>query len=94
MTREVTITRSISVTKAHVDFVKDKVQQGVYASESEVYRAALRALQEQEAASEKEFEVRVLKAIAELIANPENTFTVDEVKATIKQRAAARRDKP
>jgi putative addiction module CopG family antidote len=69
------------------DALRERVQSGQYASESEVIRDGLRALFAQEAAVEGWLRDEVAAAYDAAKAHPASTATADE----IRQRLAARR---
>lgn len=82
-------TRQLSITLPNqmADALRERVQSGQYASESEVIRDGLRALFAQEAAVEGWLRDEVAAAYDTAKADPASTMTADE----IRQRLAARR---
>jgi antitoxin ParD1/3/4 len=82
-------TRQLSITLPNqmADALRERVQSGQYASESEVIRHALRALFAQEAAVEGWLRDEVAAAYDAAKADPASTAIPDEVR----QRLAARR---
>jgi antitoxin ParD1/3/4 len=82
-------TRQLSITLPNqmADALRERVQSGQYASESEVIRDGLRALFAREAAVEAWLRDEVAGAYDAAKADPANTATADE----IRQRMAARR---
>lgn len=79
-------TQALSVTLPHemARMLKDKVASGEYASESEVVREGLRALQAQEQAVERWLREEVAKSFDEVAANPDGVIPVEDVLARIK----------
>ncbi len=73
-------TRQMSITLPHemADLVKRRVASGDYASESEVIREGLRALQEREAAIDNWLRTEVAAAYDAYKANPEKARPLDE----------------
>lgn len=73
-------TQQMSITLPHemADLVKRRVASGDYASESEVIREGLRALQEREAAVENWLKTEVSAAYDAHKANPEKACPLDE----------------
>lgn len=82
-------TRQLSITLPNqmADALRERVQSGQYASESEVIRDGLRALFAREAAVEAWLRDEVAAAHDAAMADPASTATADEVR----QRLAARR---
>jgi putative addiction module CopG family antidote len=72
--------------------VREKVATGQYASESEVIRDGLRALQARDAAVEHWLQDEVVASCRELEADPSQAIPASDVLARIKARAAG--DKP
>lgn len=79
---------SITLPNEMAQMVKAKVSSGEYATESEVVRQGLRALQAQERALENWLHTEVVAAYDELKANPASGIPIEEVRA----RLAAMRD--
>lgn len=79
-------TQALSVTLPHemARMLKDKVASGEYASESEVVREGLRALQAQEQAVERWLREEVAKSFDEVAGNPDGVIPVEDVLARIK----------
>jgi antitoxin ParD1/3/4 len=75
------MTKAISITLPHdmAEMVKAKVTSGEYATESEVIRDGLRALQAREAAVEKWLRDEVAKAYDEHLAHPEKAIPAEEI---------------
>lgn len=73
-------TQQMSITLPHemADLVKRRVASGDYASESEVIREGLRALQEREAAIDNWLRTEVAAAYDAHQANPEKARSLDE----------------
>ena len=82
-------TRQLSITLPNqmADALRERVQSGQYASESEVIRDGLRALFAQEAAVETWLRDEVTSTYDAAKADPASTTTADE----IRKRLAARR---
>lgn len=74
---------SITLPTKMADSVKAKVQSGEYASESEVIREGLRALQARDRAMENWLHNQVGPAYDLLQANPSRGVTVDQVRARL-----------
>jgi antitoxin ParD1/3/4 len=83
-------TRQLSITLPDemADLVRAKVESGEYASESEVIREGLRALQLHERAIESWLREQVTVAYDALKADPSRVVSVEEVRASL---AAARK---
>jgi len=78
-------TRQFSVTLPNemADMVRDKVASGEYASESEVIRDGLRALQARNRAVENWLREQVVPAYDALKANPSRAVSVADVRKTL-----------
>ena len=89
-------TRQLSVTlpTKMADMVRESVASGEYASESEVVRDGLRALQERKAAVERWLRNEVVKTYDEYLADPSATIPLDEafdsVLAELREREEAK----
>jgi antitoxin ParD1/3/4 len=81
-------TRQMSVTlpKDMAAAVKAKVASGEYASESEVIREGLRALQAQDRALERWLRTEVVAAYDKLEADPSRALSLDDVRASLAAR--------
>ena len=79
-------TQPISVTLPHdmAALLKAKVASGEYATESEVVRDGLRALQARDAAIESWLRNEVAKSYDEHKANPKSAIPLDEVMAHVR----------
>ena len=79
-------TQALSVTLPHemARMLKDKVASGEYATESEVIREGLRALQAQEQAVERWLRGEVARSVDEVAASPDGVIPVEDVLARIK----------
>jgi len=79
-------TRALSVTLPHemADMVREKVGSGEYASESEVIRERLRALQARDAALERWLREEAAAAYDAHKAHPHGTLSVEEVLSQVK----------
>jgi putative addiction module CopG family antidote len=90
-------TRQLSVTLPNemADLVREKVASGEYASESEVIRDGLRALQARDRAVEHWLRTEVVPAYDAIKADPARAIPIDEVRKTLarahKQATKARR---
>jgi len=73
-------TRQLSVTLPieMADMIRSKVESGRYASESEVIRDGLRALQDREAALERWLIEEVVPAYDAYMADPSRGTSIDE----------------
>ncbi len=89
-------TRPISVTLPHdmAAMVEAKVASGEYATESEVIRDGLRALQARDAAVEKWLRDEVAKSYDEFAADPNIGIPADEVMARLRASYRERLAKP
>ncbi|EBV3599848.1 type II toxin-antitoxin system ParD family antitoxin [Salmonella enterica subsp. enterica serovar Virchow] len=81
---------SVTLPNDMAQMVKDKVSSGEYASESEVIRDGLRALQAQDRALETWLRTEVVAAYDELKANPSVGQTVEQVRAHLAEKRARR----
>jgi antitoxin ParD1/3/4 len=88
-------THPLSITLPHdmAAMVKAKVASGEYATESEVIRDGLRALQAREAAVEKWLRDEVAKSYDEYAADPSIGIPADEVMARLRASYRARQAK-
>jgi putative addiction module CopG family antidote len=89
-------THPISVTLPHdmAAMVKAKVASGEYATESEVIRDGLRALQARDAAVEKWLRDEVAKSYDEYAADPSSAIPAGEVMQRLRASYRARLAKP
>lgn len=89
-------TQAISVTLPHdmAAMVKAKVTSGEYATESEVIRDGLRALQARDAAVEHWLRGEVAKSYDEFAADPSIGIPADEVMARLRASYRERLAKP
>ncbi|MFN3944238.1 MAG: type II toxin-antitoxin system ParD family antitoxin [Allosphingosinicella sp.] len=89
-------TRQLSITLPHqmAEAVRARVESGAYASESEVVREGLRALDARERAQEAWLHGEVAAAYDALQADPSRARSVDQVRETIARahRKASRQD--
>lgn len=85
-TRQMSITLPVEMA----DSVRARVDSGDYASESEVIREGLRALEAQEEAIERWLRTEVVAIYDELKAHPERAVPIEEVRAEL---ARLRRDR-
>lgn len=78
-------TQQLSVTLPNdmAAAVKAKVASGEYASESEVIRDGLRALQARDRALEKWLRTEAVEAYDKLMADPSRRRTLDQVRETL-----------
>ena len=82
---------SVTVPNEMAEMIKAKVETGEYASESEVFREGLRALQGRERALERWLRDEVAKAYDEHMADPSTGLTPDQVKASLEAHIAKRK---
>jgi antitoxin ParD1/3/4 len=78
-TQQLSITLPVEMAR----LIKDRVASGTYASESEVIREGLRALQEREGAVEKWLREEVAPAYDGYKANPERAKPLAEVASRV-----------
>ena len=78
-------TRQFSVTLPNemADMVRNKVASGAYASESEVMRDGLRALEARDRAIERWLRQEVVPALGAMKADPSRGRTLAQVRATL-----------
>lgn len=88
-------TLSLSITLPHdmAQMVKDKVASGAYASESEVIRDGLRALQARDAAIERWLQESVVPVFDRVMAGDEELFDAADVFSGLESRYRARKSK-
>jgi antitoxin ParD1/3/4 len=88
-------THPISITLPHdmAAMVKAKVASGEYATESEVIRDGLRALQARDAAVEKWLRDEVAKSYDEYAADPSTGIPAEEIMARLRASYRARQTK-
>jgi antitoxin ParD1/3/4 len=88
-------TQPLSITLPHdmAAMVKAKVASGEYATESEVIRDGLRALQARDAAVEKWLRGEVAKSYDEYAADPSIGIPADQVMARLRASYRARQTK-
>jgi antitoxin ParD1/3/4 len=75
---------SVTLPNEMADMVRAKVSSGEYASESEVIRDGLRALQARDQALEKWLRTEVAAAYDEMKADPSKGISSDEVLEALK----------
>ena len=80
-------TKQLSITLPNnmAEALRQRVDSGEYASESEVIRDGLRALFARDAAVEQWLRTEVLEAYDELRANPDQAITSAELKKQLKE---------
>jgi antitoxin ParD1/3/4 len=78
--------RTISLPAEQSAFLDAQLAKGNYASASEIVRAGLRALQDQEMAVEKWLHQEVAATYDAMKANPDRTITADDVLASLRER--------
>ncbi len=83
--------RTFSLPEEHAAYIDKKVSSGAYASASEVVRAGLRALQEQDAAVERWLNEEVGPAYDAIKAGTEKVQSASSVFAEARARYAGRR---
>jgi putative addiction module CopG family antidote len=86
-TRQMSITLPVEMA----DSVRAKVASGDYASESEVIREGLRALEARDEAVERWLRTEVVATYEEMKAHPESGIPAEEVRANIERMYAERR---
>ena len=88
-------TQSLSITLPHdmAQMVKDKVASGTYASESEVIRDGLRALQARDAAIERWLHESVVPEFDRVARGDEKLVDANEVFSGLESRYRARKSK-
>lgn len=84
------VKRTFSLTEEQAKFIDAKVEQGGYASGSEVVRDGLRGLQEEQASIESWLKEDVLPTIDEMEAHPERLIPIDEAFDRIEAKLRAR----
>lgn len=86
-------TRQLSITLPNdmADALRERVNSGAYASESEVIRDGLRALFAREQAVDAWLREEVAASYDALVADPEAVMTADDVRARLAARHAERR---
>ena len=88
-------TQSLSITLPHdmAQMVKDKVASGAYASESEVIRDGLRALQARDTVIERWLHGSVVPVLDRVISGEERLLDTAEVFSGLESRYRARKSK-
>jgi antitoxin ParD1/3/4 len=88
-------TQSLSITLPHdmAQMIKDKVASGAYASESEVIRDGLRALQARDAAIERWLHESVVPVFDRVARGDEKLVEADEVFSGLESRYRVRKSK-
>ncbi|HRD45681.1 MAG TPA: type II toxin-antitoxin system ParD family antitoxin [Caulobacter sp.] len=81
---------SITLPVEMADSVRAKVARGDYASESEVIREGLRALEAQEEAVEQWLRTEVKTALEDMETHPERAIPAADVRASIERLHAER----
>ncbi|MEJ7756198.1 MAG: type II toxin-antitoxin system ParD family antitoxin [Nocardioidaceae bacterium] len=80
---------SITLPNEMADALRDRVQSGEYASESEVIREGLRALWSRDEAVEEWLRSEVADAYDALVADPSRAVTADELRTRLAAKRAA-----
>lgn len=75
---------SITLTNEMADMVRSRVASGAYASESEVIREGLRALNERDKAIEAWLTNSVAPSLDSIRENPNNGRSISQVRAAIR----------
>ena len=75
---------SITLTNEMADMVRSRVASGAYASESEVIREGLRALNERDKAIEALLTHSVAPSLDSIRENPNNGRSISQVRAAIR----------
>jgi antitoxin ParD1/3/4 len=83
--------RTFSLPKEHAAYIDKKVSSGSFASASEVVRAGLRALQDQDAAFERWLKEEVAPAYDAMMADPKRGRPAKAVFAEVRARYSGRR---
>ena len=88
-------TQSLSITLPHdmAQMVKDKVASGAYASESEVIRDGLRALQARDAAIERWLHESVVPVFDRVMSGEEKLLDTSDVFCGLESRYRTRKSK-
>jgi len=88
-------TKPLTVTLPHdmAAMVKEKVASGEYATESEVIRDGLRALQARDSAFEAWLRDEVVKSYEEVRADPSKAVTAEQIMTRIHEARKARSGK-
>lgn len=84
------IKRTFSLTQEQAKFIDEKVASGSYASGSEVLRASIRGMQEEDAMVERWLLEEVLPTVDEMDAHPERLVPADEAFDRIEAKLRAR----
>ena len=83
---------SITLPNEMAQAIKEKVQAGEYATESEVIRDGLRVLLARDQAVEKWLHKQVGAAYDELVEHPERAVTAEQLRARLASLGALRRN--
>lgn len=81
---------SVTLPNEMANMVKNKVASGEYASESEVIRDGLRALQSRESAIEAWLQNEVAEAYDKLKANPERAIGAEQLRRHLEEKRKGR----
>jgi antitoxin ParD1/3/4 len=79
------VKRTFSLTEEQARFIDEKVEQGGYASGSEVVREGLRGLQEDAAAFDQLLRREVVPVVDRIKAGTEKLYTGEELRRTLKK---------
>jgi putative addiction module CopG family antidote len=82
---------TVTLTKQLAARVKARVKSGEYASESEVIREGLRALEDQEEAVKHWLQTEARKRLKEHEADPDNVISAAAMRAKLRAHIAKRR---
>jgi len=85
--------RTVSLPAEQAAYIDSLVALGAYASDSEVVRAGLRALQERDAAVEHWLREEVISVYAAMENDPNRAIPAEQVFAAVRRRHAERRKK-
>lgn len=85
--------RTVSLSKQHANYIDRKVRSGAYASASEVVRAGLRSLQEQDQAIERWLREEVAPTVDRIHSGKEKLIPAEEVFANLRSRIISQRAK-
>lgn len=84
--------RTVSLSPEQATFINEMVASGAYASASEVVRAGLRALQQQNAAIDRWLHDEVAETYDAMQADPDRAIPVQAVFDRLRRRRPSRKD--
>lgn len=82
---------NISLTKHFDDFIEEQVRSGRYSNASEVIRAALRLLEDENRLSDARVQAAIDRGLAELDAGKGRPFDAERIKREGRKRLAAKK---